>query len=89
MKKVDYEKICKILGIVLVIISLIGIVFTEVISFSMFARYHMVTDGTVGIVEMITFLIGAILTLVGGVNSCREYEDTTIEFTFDNDDKTL
>ena len=89
MKKVDYKKICKILGIVLVIISLIGIVFTEVISFSMFARYHMVTGGTVGIVEMIILGIGAILTLVGGTNRCMEYDDTTVEFTFDNDGKTL
>lgn len=80
MKKVDYEKICKILGIVLVIISLIGFVLTEVVSFSMFARCNMIADGTVGIVEMITLVIGVILTLVGGANSCIEYNDTTIEF---------
>jgi len=89
MKKVDYEKICKILGIVLVIISLIGIVLTEVISFSIFARCNTITDGTVGIAEMITLVIGIILTLVGGTNSCIEDNDTTIEFIIDNDDETL
>ena len=88
MKKVNYEKICKILGIVLVIISLVGIVLTEVISFSMFARYNTITDGTVGIVEMITLAVGVVLTLVGGTNSCIE-EDTTIEFITNNDDEAL
>ena len=89
MKKVNYEKTCKILGIVLVIISFIGIVLTEVISFSMFARYNTITDGTVGIVEMITLAVGVVLTLVGGTNSCREDDDTTIEFIINNDDETL
>jgi len=88
MKKVNYEKNCKILGIVLVIISLVGIVLTEVISFSMFARYNTITDGTVGIVEMITLAVGVVLTLIGGTNSCIE-EDTTIEFITNNDDEAL
>lgn len=86
MKKVDYKKNCKILGIVLVIISLIGIIFTEVVSFSMFARCNTIVDGTVGIVEMITLAVGVILTLVGGTNSYQEDDDTTIEFTINNDD---
>ena len=89
MKKVDYKKICKILGIVLVIISLIGIVLTEVVSFSIFARCNTITDGTVGIVEMITLVVGIILTLVGGMNSCREDDDTTIEFIIKHDDEIL
>lgn len=87
MKKVDYEKICKVLGIILVIISLIGIVLTEVVSFSMFARCNIIADGTVGVIEMTNLMFGVILMLVGGVNSCKN--DTTIEFIIDNDDDTF
>lgn len=87
MKKVDYEKICKVLGIILVIISLIGIVLTEVVSFSMFTRCNIIADGTVGDIEMATLMFGVILMLVGGVNSCKN--DATIEFIIDNDDDTF